>query len=237
MPPTPPTLDLATATAAARDALAQLQRAEATLRERHRAALKSRKAIGAGLEPADDIVAQIDAIVAAHVARWRAEFADHIVAKLSGSVEAGRVRPGQIPDFGQRAFTVAEFIALAPETAKAAFREIVEQTEYRAGAPLAERARLVAETDAEIGAIEREHEALVEHAAAGGLTLAHLASVQARRDREAAAAAREAYARDRRRELEAAIEAAPRARLVNLDARATVTRSSYIESGGRLPEG
>ncbi len=225
------------ATAAARDALAQLQHAEAALRERHRAALKARKAIGAGLEPAEDIVAALDDIIDAHAARWRAEFADHIIAKLSGSVEAGRVRPGRVPDFGERAFTVEAFIALAPETAKRAFREIVEATAYRAGAPLAERARLVAETDAEIGAIEREHEALVDTAAAAGVTLAHLPSVQARRDRAAAEAAREAYARQRRAELEAAIEAAPRSRLVNLDARPTATRSSYIESGGELPQG
>lgn len=218
--------------AAASLAVAQLRQADSDLRQAHRDTERERRAAAGGPEPPDAILSRLDALVGEHAARWRAQHAYHVVDSLSAGLETNSdgqtrtVRP-KLPHFGHAPLTVLDLIGFAPELAKATLRQLVSTSDYRAGAPIAERQRLLDEIDARLEAIESQHEQLVDEAATAGIEMPYFARVQQRKDAEQARAAREAVERQQRADLEAAVEQAAKAA-----AAPRATRSAYVESSG-----
>lgn len=185
-----------------------------------------------GAEPREDIVARIDGLVDEHARRWQAEHEYGIVSALSGGLHTsadGRVRTvrARLPDLAHERLTFADLAGLLPDAVKARLRAIVSTADYRAGAPLTERQRLLDEIDDRLDRLEMQHARLVDEARGAGIEMPYFPRVQARLDSELARAAREAVERQQRADLEALAEQAAKAA-----AAPRAVRSGYIASDG-----
>lgn len=214
--------DWAKRLAGARTALGELHDLARELREQHAAVLKERNLVGAAPPPLEEVLANVETVMASHAAaeaesmahQFRQSFGGELVPRTNGSFIE---RKPTIPDwFHSPNLTLARLCALFPEQAKAAIAAILRAFPYQASSPMADRRRLIAEADERIRALEVQHEQLVDEAAAlePPVTLTLLPEVKARRDAAAAKAQREAAAEEARRRAEAAVNArepAPRA--------------------------
>jgi hypothetical protein len=185
----------------ARDAVKELGDVDRELRAQHAQALKDRSHITSAPPPIEEVLAAMEAVVDAAAARWAEEHGWSFVknlgpgfrVKTSGELVPERPR---LPDYlthGLNPLGFDDLVGLFPDAMKARLREILAGVEYQPGPATADRARLVREVDERIVSIEREHEQLVEAAAAlePPVTLALLPAVKQRRAAAQAKAQRE----------------------------------------------
>jgi hypothetical protein len=225
--PTPPEVQ---ALRDAQDAAGKLFQRDAEVRAAHAAALKARHKLAWSPPPVDEVLANMRRLVDERAAAWLRDNARAIYrdfggdreAKVAGSVLQHRPalwrRPGHYLD-------VPDLVGLAPELMKARFEEAIRSQASSAGPEAVERARLVAEMDAEISAIEETHTALVDAAAAlpSPIAIALLPAVQSRRSAEEARRKREADE----------IEARQRAAATVNEKLPSTARSAYIRQPPR----
>lgn len=207
---------------------------ELQLREAHRSALVERKRACDGRPPIDEVVANMRRLVDEAAARWGNDRHYSMLIDFGGGMELRtdgsiRERRPQMHSLGNH---VDSLIGLAPGLIKDRLEEILRSQSYEAGAPLADRPRLIAEADVRIREIEDQHSALVDAAAHLNppISLELLPAVRDRREHERIQARREGdrLADERRRQEEldarmAAKEKEPRG-----------GRSAYIESRGEI---
>jgi hypothetical protein len=176
--------------AGARSAVQGLRDHESALRGAHNAAVAERARLIGSLPPKADILAAMEGQIDALGDQWRATNEAALIRALGGSIDvapSGEVtglRPGSLTGIWTTApWTAADLLSVFPTLFKARLREIIERAEYNAGPPMGDRLRLLAEVDARIGQIERDHAALVDEAGASGIRLEHLPDEHARRMR------------------------------------------------------
>ncbi len=187
----------AAAAHAARQALAAVRDSEQELRSRHAALVVERRATEAALRDRAGVLADVDRLVDEVGERWLAlraqTIADHVSGALRESAtraELRRQRPA-LPDFGP--LNLEALCALAPDSVRHQLRAAVDGlAEKNFGLPEDGRSARLAELDAEVAAVERDHEALVVAASEAGLELRHLDTTASRLRAEREAAEREA---------------------------------------------
>jgi hypothetical protein len=190
-----------------RAGIESLSRGAAELLDRRAARLAERTALAAAPAPVDECAAAARARVQEVRAPWLATHGPAAVQALSGGVERAPDgtwvrRPGRVPDqlsgiLTGGVVTWEQLYVLCPDIVAAGLAALARDVPYQAGAPMAERLAPLAQLDAEIAGIEREHTALVDEAAREGVHLELLDDERARRALAAAA--------ERRAEREAAV--------------------------------
>lgn len=208
---------------------------ELQLREAHTAALAEQKRACDGRPPIDEVVANMRRLVDEAAARWGNDRHYSMLIDFGGGMELrtdGSIQERRPQMHSLQRVSLDSLIGLAPELVKARLEEILRSQPYEAGAPLADRPRLIAEADVRIREIEDQHETLVN--ACGQLdppiTLRHLTPVQERRDRESLEARREADRSEEERRRAAELDA----RIVAKAQEPRGGRSAYIESRGEI---
>jgi hypothetical protein len=225
--------DFAKQLAGAKTALVNLHGLDTQLRDAHAAALLQGDRMRNLPPPIDEVLANAERLIDARAAEWAAKNHHEIVWTLGGQIEAQRdgrdeLRSASLPQFLTfREIKGEALVGLFPELLKARLRAIVRTIPYEAGAPLADRPRLLAEQDARIREIEDEHAALVDLAATldPPVRLQFFPAVQARRDADADRLRREQIAQEQRERLEAEINARAEAER----GRPRTVRSQYLE--------
>ncbi len=198
----------------------QLTETEQTLRERHAALSRERQHV-AGADPAmAEVLASMEALVDSKAKAWAETFSSHIVRSVGGHEAQGvaeptRLRPvrPQLPRFGdgRTGLTIEDLCGLDPSRVKTQLAGIIRQSGARFGLPVDERAAKLAELDEAISSTVAAHTALVDASAKVGITLALLAPVDLKREREAELQAREAELVDARTKAAARGEPLPEA--------------------------
>ncbi len=186
----------------------KLRETEQELRERH-AALSKERQILAGADPAmAEVLASMEGLVDRKAAEWAKTFSGHIVRAVGGHEAPGVAQPTrmkpqlpQLPRFGdgRTGLTIEDLCGLDPERVKTQFAGIIRESGARFGLPVGERAAKLAELDAAIISTVAAHTELVDASAEVGITLALLAHVATKREREQQLQEREAELEDARR--------------------------------------
>jgi hypothetical protein len=185
------------AVAAARD----IHDIDADLRARHRARSKERAQTDLALPPLQDVIAGMERLIDDAAAEWAKDFGAIVARACGGHVEMDsdgrgnevrRERRPQLPIFTGDRLDLKMLAALAPDALKASLAAAIRGSRVTFGLPAEARAARLAELDAEIAELEREHTALVDAAAEAGITLVLLPTVLKRREDAARAAERDA---------------------------------------------
>lgn len=221
----------------AQDAAGKLFQRDAELRAAHAAALSARKRIASSPPPTEEVVANMRAVVDEHAAKWLLDNSWAITLAFAGERRAQRDGSvtQQRPTLWRRAghfLDVPDLVGLVPEMMKVRFEAAIRSRTAEAGPEADERARIVAELDGKIAAIERTHSGMVDAAAAltPPISLSLLESVRARREIEL---------ERQKRDGEAAEAARRAAAVVNEKLPRTATRSSYLRhppQGETIPD-
>lgn len=177
--------DLAARLAGARTGLEALHATETELRGSHERLQAERSQLCSAHPPREDLVAEAERQIDAAGAAWLEVHGAAIVTALSGSIDfapTGEIRgvvAGQLLPVLR--LDGEALLALAPDQLKRGVRRIIEAAAYVAGPAMRERPRLIAEVDAKITEVERQHSELVDRARELGVGLALLPEVQGRR--------------------------------------------------------
>jgi len=189
----------------------------------------------AELEHARGAAVPVEKIVEARIPQAVREAAEEWRARYGSSLIHG---PGRLGDPGlngrvkllwswHEPISFGALAAADPAYAGDLLLALVRGTEYRPGAPSAERPALIARLEAELAELEETEERLIDEAAAAGVSIAHRAEVITRRQEEQLERDREERRiADRKRRQEAVDARHAR--------RARGGRSKYLESGGKL---
>lgn len=174
---------------AAKDAAQHLTGAAGALNERHGELTRERDRTDSQLQPVDEVVANMRRTVNVHRQRFD-ELQPSIVSAFSAQVVLSR----QTNDFRRHPPTghfldgpleFSTICGLVPSLVTARLEEIIRAAPSHVfGLPLPQRKQRIAELDAEIADVERQHTELVESAAEFGIELALLPAVRERRQDE-----------------------------------------------------
>ena len=188
-------------------AATRLRETEQELRERHVALSKERQHV-AGADPAmAEVLDSMAVLVDRKAAEWAKTFSGHIVRAVGGHEAPGVAQPTrmkpqlpQLPRFGdgRTGLTIEDLCGLDPSRVKTQLAGIIRQSGARFGLPVDERAAKLAELDEAISSTVAAHTELVDASAKVGITLALLAPVGMKREREREHQAREAELVDAR---------------------------------------
>lgn len=195
---------------AAKEAAVKLTETEQTLRQRHEERVQVRYRTWSALSSRDQVIADASGLVDRTSSDWRELHGSGWVRRLAGYREIKvdavgtwrerehevAVRP-QLPELhsvlqAPGALTLQDLCGLAPALVKESFTAMIHAVpDDRFGLAEPERAMKLAELDAEIAEIERQHTEIHDAAAEVGINLPLLKAVQDRRAEEQRKAERE----------------------------------------------
>jgi hypothetical protein len=210
-----PTATPAAAAAAVHDVrrmLGEIRDQEQALRARHTALTRERMSTESANRAREEVLADVDRLVAEQGEAWLGARARNIAELVSGELrlvpsgrsELRRQRPA-LPDFG--ALSLPALCALSPDSVRQSLRAALEALPAADfGLAVDARVKRLAELGAELAAVAADHEALVVAAREAGLELRHLDVTEARLLAERRAAEREEELR-RQREFTRRVEA------------------------------
>lgn len=185
--------DLAGASREARDGIAKLRAVDIELRAEDERIAAEIATQTSALPPKADIIAAGERQVDALGEGWRQAYGPRILAAIAGRLdvrmdgEVSGIVPGDMTAFGllPQGLDLHALAGIAPGFLKAGLRDLVQATTYEAGPRLEERPARIAELQARRRGIHAQHRAMVDEAAAAGVTLADLPENVALRHREA----------------------------------------------------
>jgi hypothetical protein len=200
--------DVTKAIRALKDSALKVADTEPAIRERHSVLTSERSRTWSAPGSRDEVLANNVRLVDTTCAGWRQDHGAMVLRQLSGyrelrvqAVGTDREREFEsvvrpcLPSFhgvlqAPGALTFRDLCGLAPAVVKDALSAMIAATPESAfGLPEAKRTARLAELDAEIADVERQHTELVDAAAEVGIHLPLLDTVRARREKDAKARA------------------------------------------------
>lgn len=137
--------------------------------------------------PKPEMLANLDAEIAAGAARERERLAQAVLAALSGGVIMGPradVEGIRGPDLSQAfpgEITFDQLCLFVPDSVRASLAGIIDGARFKEGPTMKSRPGLIAEARARIADLEAQHARLVDELAAAGIAVEHLPGERARR--------------------------------------------------------
>jgi len=186
------------AVAAATD---KLRETEADLRTRYTRATRERSRVRGAYASREELQANARRLVERRGEQWRQTHREVWLRKLSGHIEwrigeteaddTERTIPPALPALDAAGLDLSALCGLVPDALTAGLTALIAaQPDAAFGLPADARARRVADLDAEIADLARQHTELVDAAAAAGLTFPLLTPVREQREADALEQAR-----------------------------------------------
>lgn len=178
----------------AQRAAQSLAQVEHDLRDRHTAMVAERGTVAKLLRPREEVLADMRRLVTDHAQQWASQNAGLVTLAFAGHIDtsAGHearavYRKPHLPELYTSAtqpgvLTVRDLIGLAPAAVMAQFEACIHAMPAdRFGLPKDRRTQRLADLDAQISDLERQHTEIVDAAAEVGIEMTLLAPVAARR--------------------------------------------------------